>query len=202
MIRYNINRNRRKTRKRRGDATDDEENIMARAPSPAEPAPAEPAVPSAFDHAHDHEACKASALAAAEAVCSANDARLTPGRRRVLELLLESHRPLGAYALLDRLREGGARVQPPTVYRALDFLKSQGLIHKIQRLNAYAACVRPGERHAPQFLICDECDAIGEIADGALSEAVESAAAAAGFHAENAALELVGRCPNCQKSAR
>lgn len=156
--------------------------------------------PSAFA-AHDHEACRRAGLAAAEEVCRANNARLTPGRRRVLELLLESHRPMGAYALMDRLRDEGVRAQPPTVYRALDFLLEQGLAHKIERLNAFAACVHPGERHAPQFLICTGCDAVGEIADHDLSEAVDHAAEAAGFRAESAALELLGRCPNCREAA-
>lgn len=151
---------------------------------------------SAF-HEHDHQTCVATTLSSAEKLCAKRGAQLTPIRRRVLEILLESHRPIGAYALLDRLREEGVGSQPPTVYRALDFLISQGLVHKIMKINAFAACCRPEERHAPQFLICTGCERIDEMHDPAVTEALDRAAAQAGFSAKDAALELSGLCPDC-----
>src|SRR5581483_8522848 len=96
---------------------------------------------------HDHALCIDDALAAAERQCAARGARLTEQRRRVLELIWKSHAPVGAYTLLDRLREGGVRAQPPTVYRALEFLVENGLIHRIESLNAYVGCADPDQRH-------------------------------------------------------
>ena len=90
--------------------------------------------------------------------------RLTPVRRRVLEILLEEHRALGAYDVLQRLAAEGFGNQPPVAYRALDFLVEQGLAHRIRRLNAFTACMHPGEAHAPAFLICRACDAVAEAA--------------------------------------
>jgi hypothetical protein len=58
------------------------------------------------------------------------------------------HRALGAYAVLDQLREAGFGSQPPVAYRALDFLVAHGFAHKIERLNAFVACAHPGESHA------------------------------------------------------
>src|SRR5262245_4876474 len=106
---------------------------------------------------HDHDRCVTDALSAAEAVCARAGDRLTPLRRRVLELVWASHRPAGAYALLDRLREDGRGAAPPTVYRALDFLLERGLIHRIESLNAFVGCAHPGENHLVQFLICRSC---------------------------------------------
>ncbi len=83
-----------------------------------------------FEH-HDHRGCIAEAVSVAEAVCADRKVRFTPGRRRVLEILLEEHRALGAYDILDRLNREGRGSQPPVAYRALDFLVKHGFVHKI-----------------------------------------------------------------------
>ncbi len=149
-----------------------------------------------FEH-HDHAACIDSSVAAVDARCQQAGLNLTPVRRRVLELLLQEHRALGAYDILDRLRAEGLGSQPPVAYRALDFLVTHGFAHKIERLNAFIACAHPGETHAPAFLICRACDAVAE-AEGARG-AVRAAAADAGFHVERTVVEALGLCPNCQQ---
>lgn len=146
---------------------------------------------------HDHRVCVEDVLSKAAKLCAERGAQFTPARRRVLEILLEEHRPVGAYAVLEKLREDGRNAQPPTVYRALDFLIEHGLAHKVLKLNAFTACCRPGEQHAPQFLICTRCDRISELADPGVTDAVAKAASAAGFAAAETALELSGVCPDC-----
>src|SRR4029078_11340437 len=85
--------------------------------------------------------------------------------RQVLEALLASHRPLGAYELIDRLEVRGARRAPITVYRSLDFLREQELVHRIESQNAFIACVHAHETHEPVvFLICEKCGTVGEAA--------------------------------------
>ena len=145
----------------------------------------------------DRERRRDAALVAAERVCAERGLRFTPVRRRVLELLWESHRPAGAYALLDRLREEGLGSQPPTVYRALDFLVREGLAHKVKRLNAFVGCVHPENAHEPHFLICTECDRVGEMTAPAIDGAVAEAASAAGFRLSQAVLEVEGVCAPC-----
>ncbi len=114
-----------------------------------------PRTPYRFTSAdHDHGHCVATALDAAASLCQRRRARLTPLRRRVLELVWRSHEPQGAYDILDTLGERGRRAAPPTVYRALDFLLGQGLIHRIESLNAFVGCRDPDTPHAGQFLIC------------------------------------------------
>ena len=86
-------------------------------------------------------AAPARRIAHAEAQCAARAQRLTPIRRQVLETLLASHNPLGAYEIIDRLADKAARPAPITVYRALDFLRDNGLVHRIESRNAFVACV-------------------------------------------------------------
>ncbi|NHB78099.1 Fur family transcriptional regulator [Rhodobacter calidifons] len=151
--------------------------------------------------AHDHAHCTADALARAEALTAAAGARLTPVRRRVLEILLEEHRALGAYDVLSRLAQDGYGNQPPVAYRALEFLVDQGLAHRIQRLNAFTACVHPGEDHAPAFLICRSCHAVAEAPAAQARAALDSAAAQSGFLVERATIEALGLCPTCRGQA-
>ncbi|MEO9781472.1 MAG: transcriptional repressor [Sedimentitalea sp.] len=150
---------------------------------------------------HDHDACVAEGLAAVEARCAAEGLRLTPVRRKVLEFLLQEHRALGAYAILDLLRDEGFGSQPPVAYRALDFLAEHGFVHKIERLNAFVACSHPGETHSPAFMICRLCDAVAEAQSMPAKGALGTAARAAGFHIEKTVVEAEGVCPSCADKA-
>src|SRR5687768_14431335 len=125
---------------------------------------------------HDHSTCVSEALARAEAQCRSRAARLTPQRRRVLELVWTSHAPVGAYALLDALRQSGIRAQPPTVYRALEFLVSHGLVHRLESQNAFVGCISPARLHAAQFLICTKCRAAAELEDAEIDAAIATSA--------------------------
>ena len=115
----------------------------------------------AFAH-HDHAHCAGDGLAAADRIARSRGARLTPVRRRTLEILLEAHRAMGAYDVLERLAKEGFGKQPPVAYRALEFLLDLGLVHRINRLNAFAACMHPGQAHNPAFLICRACNLVAE----------------------------------------
>lgn len=151
---------------------------------------------------HDHALCIDDALAAAERQCAAKGARLTEQRRRVLELIWRSHAPVGAYTLLDQLRDAGMRAQPPTVYRALEFLVENGLIHRIESLNAYVGCADPDERHVGQFLICTGCRSAAELDDPGIGTAIAARAKEIGFSVSRATVEIEGLCPNCRAAAR
>ena len=89
---------------------------------------------------HDHHRCTADAITHAERVCKERAQKFTPIRRQVLQALLSSHRPLGAYEVIDELAKSMPRPAPITVYRALDFLMANGLVHRIESRNAYLAC--------------------------------------------------------------
>lgn len=158
-----------------------------------------PDLPGAFAP-HDHAACAHQTLQAAIARAQRQGARLTPVRRRVLEILLESHRAMGAYEVLERLAAEGFGSQPPVAYRALDFLVDQGLAHRVRRLNAFAACLTPDQDHAPAFLICRACDGVAEADAPAVRTALQKAAGQSGFLVERATVEAVGLCPACARA--
>ncbi len=150
---------------------------------------------------HDHGHCSTDALARAEALAVARGVRLTPVRRRVLEILLEEHKAMGAYDVLTRLAAEGFGNQPPVAYRALEFLEDQGFAHRIRRLNAFTACMHPGEDHAPAFLICRVCDTVAEAPAAPVMAALTKAAAQTGFVIERANIEALGLCPACAGTA-
>jgi Fur family transcriptional regulator, zinc uptake regulator len=146
---------------------------------------------------HDHETCIADALSRAEQICRIRGSRLTALRRRVLELIWSSHRPIGAYAVLSALRDERETAAPPTVYRALDFLIEQGLVHRIQSLNAFVGCREPDHAHNGVFLICGDCGDALEIEDQTLDDAIHGAARVHGFALKRRTVEATGTCPGC-----
>lgn len=147
---------------------------------------------------HDHTQCIATGIASADAHCRAAGLQLTDARKRVLKILLEQHRAMGAYEILDILGKGA---KPPTAYRALDFLVTHGFAHRIERLNAFIACAHPGTKHSPAFLICRGCDAVAEAPSKATKGRLGNTARKAGFQIERAVIEAVGLCPKCQEAA-
>lgn len=137
-------------------------------------------------------------LQRAQQTCESHGAKLTELREAVLRLILAANEPVGAYTLLDRLRASHANAKPPTVYRALDFLLEQGLIHRVERLNAFVSCVdHPGHRHAAQLLICRQCGQVTELEDPAISQSIAQAAGALGFVPAQATVEVEGNCARC-----
>ena len=152
-------------------------------------------------HHHDEHraglrgAALRAALGAAEARCGAIHERLTPPRRRVLELLLGAEGPLKAYDLIAAFGEAGEPAKPPTVYRALEFLERLGFAHRIESLNAYVPCRIEGG-HAAAFLICDCCGAAAEFEPDFGPQV--AAAARSGYSVRSVTLEARGLCPACQ----
>jgi Fur family zinc uptake transcriptional regulator len=147
---------------------------------------------------HDHQRCASAAIAHAEAQCAARAKRLTPMRRQVLEALLASHKPLGAYEIIDRLTDK-SRPAPITIYRALDFLRDNGLVHRIESRNAFVACVHDhGTDDLVVFLICERCGTVGEAPGDTAAEALKASSRAAGFSPKSPLVEIAGICSHCR----
>ncbi|MCP4091453.1 MAG: transcriptional repressor [Gammaproteobacteria bacterium] len=136
-------------------------------------------------------------LKMAEILCRKRGTRLTEQRKTVLRLLCESEKPVTAYDLLDRMRETVKNPAPPTVYRALDFLLDQGLIHKLETISAYVGCTHPEHPHASQFLICGDCGDVAEVEDPTITKSLLAAGKAAGFSTTRPVVELLGVCGQC-----
>ncbi|NKB77096.1 MAG: transcriptional repressor [Gammaproteobacteria bacterium] len=150
------------------------------------------------DIKHNHKICVAKALSRAKEVCHKNSVRFTDQRRRVLEIIWHSHKPILAYDILRKLRQEKDNAEPPTVYRALDFLLNNHLIHRIESLNAYIGCDYSGEQHISQFLICVACKQITEMEDEEVALLITQKALDNGLQAKHQTVEVMGLCPNCR----
>ena len=149
---------------------------------------------------HNHDRCAADVIAHAEKYCATRAQRLTPIRRRVLEALAASHKPLGAYEVIDEIARKGPRPAPITIYRALDFLMANGLVHRIASRNAFLACVHNHDSGAlVAFLICESCGAVGEAAGAAIAQSLSNAAKSARFTPTMSVVEITGLCSHCRE---
>jgi Fur family zinc uptake transcriptional regulator len=148
---------------------------------------------------HDHARCQRELLSEAARLCARRKLRLTDRRRQVLEILLASHQPMGAYDILAELNRtaGVERIAPPSAYRALDFLLGEGLIHRIESRNAFISCIQPGHRRGARFLICRGCDRVAELETGELD--LLARADSLGFAVDHSVVEVTGICAECQQ---
>ncbi len=135
-------------------------------------------------------------------ICNESGGRLTEKRQRILELLLHSDTPLSAYEVADRYNKTADRSIPVmSVYRILDFLESEQLVHKLSSANKYVACAHIACTHShevPQFLICRSCESVKEI--GIKKSIVDELSAhvrTAGYTLMNSQLELDCLCEKC-----
>ena len=137
-------------------------------------------------------------LEQARALCDRRKLRFTQLRRQVLELVCRAGQPVGAYQLLDELRDAGRSAAPPTVYRALDFLLEQGLVHRLATRNTYVACAHPQRAHAAVFLVCSQCGHTQEVHTGAVIDELGQEAEAFDFSIGYASVEAIGLCRSCR----
>lgn len=140
----------------------------------------------------------AARLATAHALCEARGSRLTPIRRRVLEILLEQGRSVKAYELLELIRNDQAAAAPPTVYRTLDFLVEEGLVHRLDAINAWAACHDAGGAPHDLLVVCTGCGSVAELSDPELTRSLANKVAQAGFRLSGHETELRGLCKACK----
>lgn len=149
-------------------------------------------------HPHNHDHCIRTAIQRAQTVCEQQGVRLTPVRRRVLELVWQNHKPTGAYELLPQLAADGFNSAPPTVYRALDFLLEIGLIHRISSLNAFIGCDHPGGQHPTGFFICTDCGNAAELPAARLQAFSTELEQVMGVQVASSSYELTGLCGVCR----
>jgi Fur family transcriptional regulator, zinc uptake regulator len=149
---------------------------------------------------HNHEACRNKAVQTADRLCLERGVQLTPIRRKALELIWESHRAVKAYDLLDLMKPLQQSAKPATIYRALDFLLEQGLIHRVESLNAFIGCSCSELQHEQLLLICVQCHEVEERPGKMVMEAVAKELEQAGFTAHRKAIEIQGVCKNCGQS--
>lgn len=141
-------------------------------------------------------------LDAARAHCSHHGAQLTEQRREVLELLLHRRGSAKAYDLQEDMQTRHGRVAPTTVYRALDFLMEQRLVHKVDATNTYVVCTDADHDHPSMMLVCTRCGDVTEWHDDRQFNALSAQVAAFLPSFEPQSLEIKGLCQRCRDSTR
>ena len=150
---------------------------------------------------HDHGICFDDAIEQIENYFLKKNLQFTPLRRKVFEILIRDHKPLGAYEILEALSGEGYSSSPPIAYRVLDFLMEHGFVHKIQGLNAFIACSHPNYSHSPAFVICRKCERVAEIDDKKSGINFQNPSID-NFIIEKTTVELTGVCTKCSSSAK
>jgi len=149
---------------------------------------------------HDHKKCVSEALGTAEHLCVVRGVQLTPIRHQVLELIWDSHKAVKAYELLDRIKPLQNAAKPATIYRALDFLIEQGLIHRVESLNAFVGCSCSGHQHEQLLLICNNCQEVEERSAPEVMQALSLEIRQADFIVHSKAIEIHGICAKCAQT--
>ena len=124
----------------------------------------------------------------------------TDMERIALDVLRRASAPVGAYDVLEALREVRPTAAAPTAYRILAKLIEKGQAHRLESLNAYVACCMNHDAGAPLFSICDDCGVVGEMADPAVASQLAAAVQREGFEAQKQVIELHGRCAACRSA--
>jgi Fur family zinc uptake transcriptional regulator len=146
----------------------------------------------------EHKRCEDDALLRAEEICQRKGLRFTELRRKVLAIIWENNGPAKAYDILDKLKENDASAKPPTVYRTLDFLLKNGLVHKLSSINAYVGCSHPQQHNDCYFLICYRCKEIEECCNSGLSQIIANTVNINKFSPNHVTLEIQGECQKCK----
>ncbi|MEM0909978.1 MAG: transcriptional repressor [Pseudomonadota bacterium] len=137
-------------------------------------------------------------LQKAKQYCEQTGNRFTPSREKIYKLLLQADGSIGAYDLLDKLKQTDSKAKPPTVYRALDFFLHVGLAHKVESTNTFKACRHFDCAHPVQFLICDYCGDVREIQSKGIRDTLEAQAKQHEFKIKTQTIEAHGICQRCQ----
>ena len=132
--------------------------------------------------------------------CRALGERLSTTRLRVFEALSRSHTALSAYELQTELAKNGHLLKPPSIYRALDFLTSQGFAHRIESESRFVPCCHPRQQHTSAFAVCTTCHKVREISGPLLPETLTDQLKTDGFLEEKSVIEILGRCRDCSTS--
>lgn len=150
---------------------------------------------------HNHRHCQDDLIARAERVCEERGSRLTEQRRDILACVAEDHGAVGAYDIIEKMARRGVRHAPVTVYRALEFLREHGLVHKVESRNAFIACLHEHGEQPTALLVCQDCNSVEEVDAEEVFRDLARLARLSRFQTRQTVVEMGGLCAGCQRKA-
>jgi Fur family zinc uptake transcriptional regulator len=145
----------------------------------------------------NHQICIDDALKTAEDICLSKAILFTPQRKSIFKLIWNSHKPMKAYDILSQFQKEDPDAKPITIYRSLDFLLENGIIHKIESQNTYLGCTHPTKEHNCYFTICDKCSSVTEECSGDYLDEINKNLKERNFKVNHVTLEIHGTCSKC-----
>jgi Fur family transcriptional regulator, zinc uptake regulator len=146
---------------------------------------------------NNHDKCVSDIYSSINKICNETNLELTQLRKAILKILLETHVPIKAYDIVDKLKTDVRSIKPISVYRILDLFLKHKIVHKIHSLNSYIICSHPGMGHDCSFMICQKCNNIKELCKDEIFEKLVKTTDSHNFHIKDVVLELLGLCSNC-----
>ena len=149
---------------------------------------------------HAHQSCVARLNSRVAGIVDESGKKLGANQLHVLKALMEDHKAVSAYEIVERIAATDIRLQPVQVYRALDGLLKLGLVHRLQSKSAYVACTSLEKCEAPQLFYCSSCERVAEISGGSLPQHIAKIAQDHDFQLEQGLVEFIGHCPECSNT--
>lgn len=132
--------------------------------------------------------------------CQQHGLRLTASRSRVLRVMAEAGSPLKAYAILERVRSAHPSTAPVAIYRALEFLRKQSFVVKLNAINGFLLRL-PGPAWQSAYLVCEQCGSVNVVEGPAVHKELIANAHISGFTPATRSLEIAGICHACRRTA-
>ena len=152
------------------------------------------------DSKHAHKSCVARLHSHVDRIVDESGKKFGANQLLVLDALIQDHKAVSAYEIVERIAKTDGRLQPVQVYRALDGLLKLGLVHRLQSKNAYVACNNFDKCEAPQLFYCSSCEQVAEISGGALPQQIDRIAQENSFKLDHGLVELIGQCSECSSA--
>ena len=129
-----------------------------------------------------------------------NGYKVTPQRRVIIGVIIDSHEHLTPAALHERVLHENSSIGLVTIYRTIEILTELGFICEMHTGGSCRSYLmrRPSEHH--HHLICSDCGRVIDFTDCDLDKLEHRLAQENHFKIDSHLLEFLGQCRECRNS--
>jgi len=124
--------------------------------------------------------------------------RMTPQRMAILHVLHHAGTHLSPGEIYTRARQELPGLTGPTVYRTLDFLAENGLVHPSHSGSRHLTYQIAKDDH--HHIVCRGCGSEIEVEHQLLESLYRKLESASGYVRIDSHITFFGLCPHCQKN--